>query len=519
MCRYYLVRKLRYIILDFLFLVNNLKSSMKKILSLLMLLNILSVCSFAQSTISKGSSVKILEVGKSDAYYGERAEFVGKNATALSDVTKNPTGFYTGTLETEGGRTCFFTSIKITVTAAAKTGTTTAKSTTTKAAVNLFTGESIPKDTRFVVLEVPSEDAYHSSKDEIEGKTGTTTREMTLENGYTSGSVTLDNGKSYYFYKVKLGKSSSKAPAKSTLSAEPKVAVTTPAKTPKFITGTIKKGTKVYVADISPDDSYYSDRYDYVGKRGKVDTASDLQMKEDGYYAGDFIYDDGSTAYFYKAKFSKEPVDKLVRPANEPSKSNSSDDDDWGYFFDELAPKSDSSSSEDTKEWTDAKNDEGIKSGDRVEITAVSSQDSYYDDKVDYIGQKGEAGDDLEYDSDEDGYGGTIKLDNGSSPYFYLVKIKKSSSRSGSYKSSSSSASTSSVKEASSEVISKNTKVMVTDISSEDSFYSDKGKYLRKKGKVASELNNQGDGYYSGRIIFDDGTDAYFYMVKVTILK
>jgi hypothetical protein len=47
-------------------------------------------------------------------------------------------------------------------------------------------------------------------------------------------------------------------------------------------------------------------------------------------------------------------------------------------------------------------------------------------------------------------------------------------------------------------------------------FYSEKSKYIRKKGKVAEGLNEQSNGFYSGKILFDDGTDAYFYKVKVT---
>jgi hypothetical protein len=481
---------------------------MKKLLSFLLLSTVLTITSFAADNIAKGASVKILEIAKSDSYYEERAELLGKEATALSELVKSSDGFYSGTLETTGGRTIFFTSVKVSAkssTVSTKTSGTT--STTSKVKAPLFTGSTIPKGTRFVIIEVPSDDAYYSDREEIEGQTGTTSSEMTLEDGYTSGSLETDNGKSYYFYKVKLGKSTSTAPTKSSSTATTKT--TTTAKTPKFITGTIKKGTTVYVAEISEDDSYYSDRFKMVGSKGKIGK-NDLEMKENGWYSGDFSFDDGSTAYFYKVKFSKEPVDKLVKTADEETKSNNSDDDDWGYYFDDPTPTKDKTvSSGNDVSWEDASNDDNIKEGDNIKIIAVSPEDSYYDDRDEYEGKLGVAGDDLEYDSESGGYGGSVKLEDGSTPYFYLVKLIK-------IKSGSSTVKTSSTK--SSSTIAKGTKVIVTDLSSDDSFYSDKSKYIRKKGKVAEGLNEQSNGFYSGKILFDDGTDAYFYKVKVNVL-
>jgi hypothetical protein len=441
---------------------------MKKLLLSLLTFLCLTLSSFSQS-ISKGTIVKILEISSSDTYYEERADFLGKNATALGMLTKDDDGFYSGTLEVENGRTCFFKKVKVSKVDDNKR---------TFDSKSLFTG-SIPSGTKFTILEVPSDDAYYSDRKNIEGKTGITTSSLTVDkDGYTSGSLKTDDNSTYYFYKVRLGKSTS-PPSTSSSSSSSYSSVS---KTVKYVTGTIPQGTALYVADISPDDSYYSDRQKYIGKKGKV-TKSNLTMKDDGYYAGDFAYDDGSTAYFYKAKFSKEPVAKL--PASNVTISKTSD------------------------EWDDAKGDDDIEDGDRVEITAISTEDSYYDNKEEYIGKKGTAGSDLEYDDGGEGYGGTITLDDGSKPYFYLVKIKKIS---GSSSSKSTSTSFSSG-------ISKGTRVVVTDIDASDSYYSSKSTYIGKMGKVAEGLNLQGSDTYSGKILFDDGTDAYFYKVKVTILK
>ncbi len=461
--------------------------------SLLLLLFVgITLHAFSDTKILKGAKVKILEIAKSDSYYEERATFLGKTATALVDLTSGKDGFYSGTLEIDGtSRTCFFTDVKVVKTEASQSSA----STDTKSA---FSG-SIPSGTKFKIIEISTEDSYYSDRSEIVGKTGTTSGSLTVDDdGFTSGSLSTDDGKSYYFYKVKLGKSDAKVSTTSTVAAKTATTVASTAKPVKYITGTIKKGTTVYVADISPDDSYYSDRFDLVGKKGQVDK-SDMTMKEGGYYSGDFKYADGSTGYFYKAKFSKEPVAKLEKTEDS---------------------KSDSKSGYDYTEWDKAVNDPDIQDGDRVEIVAVSPEDSYYDDKDDYIGKQGYVSN-LEPDDLEDGYGGDIELDNGSKPYFYLVKLKKISGSSVASSSSgtSSSSTTSSSSSSSPSKIERGTKVVVTDLDKDDSFYTSKDKYVGKTGRVAEGLNSQGNGCYSGKIVFDDKSDAYFYKVKVTILK
>ena len=461
---------------------------MKKLFLLLWLGVCLSTAIFAQDKISKGTKVSIVEIAKTDTYYDERASFLGQGATALGELSKNPDGFYSGTLEVDNGRTCFFKSVKLSVTDATKK---------TFDSKSLFPTGTVASGTKFKILEVPSDDAYYSDKTDIEGKTGTASTSLTIDkDGYTSGSLSTDDGKSYYFYKVRIGKASGSS---ASTTPKPSSSSSSSTKTVKYVTGTIAPGTAVYVADISPDDSYYSDREKYVGKRGKVGK-TEMKMKDDGYYAGDFTYDDGSTGYFYKAKFSKEPVAKL--PPSPVTSSSSSVTLSKSYGG-----------------WDDAQNDDDIYEGDKVEITAISTEDSYYDDKENYIGKKGIAGSDLEYDDTEEGYGGTVTLEDGSKPYFYLAKMKKiTGSSTATSKSSSSSSSTSSTSTSPSK-ISKGTRLVVTDVDKEDSFFSSKSTYVGKIGKVAEGLNLQGDNAYSGKILFDDGTDAYFYKVRVTILK
>lgn len=467
--------------------------------------------SSAQSSIAKGSKVTILEIAKGDTYYSERADFVGTSATILGVLNKNDNGFYSGTLETESGRTCFFKNVKVDVNSAPTTSTVSSNA--------AFSGP-ISKDTKVKVLEVSVDDSYYKDKSQIVGKTGKVTADISAsdKDGYYSGNVLLDNGQSYYFYKAKLVKTNSST--STTSSSKTSVVESLALKSsPKFVTGTIKNGTKLYLAEISSDDSYYSDRFDKIGKHGTVNK-SDLTSKEDGYYAGDFLYDDGSTAYFYKARFSKEPVDKLTKsststttPTTNSTTTNSTTTKSTKDDYSDLAYLFGGGDSDD--DWSSATNDENIKPGDKVEITAINSEDSYFEDKSDYIGKRGVVGSDIEYQDLDGGYGGSVKLESGLSANFYLVKLKKVGSSSSTSSSATTKSSTSSNAINYGESIAKGTKVKVVDVDSDDSFYANKSTYIGKSGKVAEGMTHQGNGLYSGKILFTDGTDAYFFKVSL----
>jgi hypothetical protein len=382
---------------------------MKKHLILLLSLQILTLVSFAQDKIAKGTKVKILEIGKSDDYFAEKGDFVGKDATASSELTKNSEGFYSGTLDVSTGRTCYFTSIKISKQGSTST-TQSASSTTISQESNFITG-TIDKGTPVYVADISPDDSYYSNRKDHIGKKGKPNGEdLTMgSDGYYSGSFKYDDGTTSYFYKAKFSKEApSGVKNTSTASAtKPTTSISTSASKQSssvvYITGIIKQGTPVYVADISSEDSYYSDRKDHIGKKGKPNKG-DLSMGSDGYYSGDFKYDDGSTAYFYKAKFSKNPVSVVST-----SSTTTTTSDDW------------------YAEWDNADYDEDIKPGDRVKITAISPDDSLHDNKKLYIGKTGKVGDDIEFYDDypDVGYGGTVILNGGQKVNFYYVKLVK----------------------------------------------------------------------------------------------
>lgn len=306
------------------------------------------------------------------------------------------------------GRTCYFTSIKISKQGSTST-TQSASSNTISQESNFITG-TIDKGTPVYVADISPDDSYYSNKENHIGKRGTPSSDFTMKSdGYYSGSFAYDDGTTAFFYKAKFSKEApSGVKNTSTASAtKPTTSISTSASKQSssvvYITGIIKQGTPVYVADISSEDSYYSDRKDHIGKKGKPNKG-DLSMGSDGYYSGDFKYDDGSTAYFYKAKFSKNPVSVVST-----SSTSTTTSDDW------------------YAEWDNADYDEDIKPGDRVKITAISPDDSLHDNKKLYIGKTGKVGDDIEFYDDypDVGYGGTVILNGGQKVNFYYVKLVK----------------------------------------------------------------------------------------------
>lgn len=116
-----------------------------------------------------------------------------------------------------------------------------------------------------------------------------------------------------------------------------------------FQGSSIPSGSKFQILDISPDDSYYSNRAEIIGKTGK--TISSLDLDNEGYTSGSIKTDDGKSYYFFKVKLGKI--------ANGRSLANSS-------FITGV-----------------------LNEGAKVYLVDISPEDAYYSDLSKYLGKKG----------------------------------------------------------------------------------------------------------------------------------
>jgi len=350
---------------------------------------------------------------------------------------------------------------------------------------------SYPVGTRVVITNLSPEDSYFESSEDYIGKTGVVIEEelspSSEGDGWYGGSIDLDDSnENPYFYAVAVELETSGATGKTSTSRNTGNTATV---------STIPKGTRVIIADINTEDSYFSTKEDYLGKGGVVKeeklTTSGIG---EGWYSGSIDLDNSEDSpYFYAVALEIETKGSSSIK-NEPIKSS--------------GEKATAAS---------------IPVGTKVVITELSTEDSYYSDKEDYLGKSGVvSGSSLSTSAEGEGwYSGKIDLDDSeNSPYFYAVALNlktrgPSTVKSAPVKSNEAAATVASIP--------KGTHVLILDINSEDSYASSKSEHIGKEGIVGDNgltISSVGKGWYSGGIKLPNtslGT-PYYYAVAVKIL-
>lgn len=161
-----------------------------------------------------------------------------------------------------------------------------------------LTGQ-LSSGTRVRIVALSEGDGYFGQRDEIVGLTCTLGSDTDAESdGWFSGQVNAcSNGDSYYFYE-----------AAYVLAAEAPAPVPARSNTAR-LTGPVSSGTRVRVADISPEDSYYEDRADIIGVTCTL--KGDARSDGDGWFSGAAEpCSNGRTYYFFEAAYEAAPSPK-----------------------------------------------------------------------------------------------------------------------------------------------------------------------------------------------------------------
>jgi hypothetical protein len=196
-------------------------------------------------------------------------------------------------------------------------------------------GDNVSAGTTVTVVDLNPDDAFYSDRASIVGQVCTVEGDLHRnDNLWYGGGLSCPDG-SKYFYKVAVARGGA-APRAASASAA--------------VSGSLPKGTRVTITDVSPEDAYYSDRSGIIGKSCTTDDAT--SDNGGGWSGGPISCDDGSSYYFYKAALSAG----------------------GGYA---AAPSG------------SAGQDLGasVKDGTKVRITDLGSSDLYYDTREAFIGK------------------------------------------------------------------------------------------------------------------------------------
>jgi len=227
------------------------------------------------ATLSEGTRVKVLAIHSEDVYHADAARIIGTQGKVSGDLHSNDGCWMMGGLTADDGTYYYFS----------------------KAAVEVLSYEAVPVvgaacppgantaplsvGTRVKIVALHPDDAYHSDSAQIIGTIGAVADNLRNTDGcWMGGGFNADDGNYYSFHKA---------------------AVVLQAITPtgeRFMGASIPSGQKFRIVALHPEDAYYPDRVNILGKHCR---AGDPMNKQDpGWYSGQVYCDDGTDYYFHK---------------------------------------------------------------------------------------------------------------------------------------------------------------------------------------------------------------------------
>jgi hypothetical protein len=336
------------------------------------------------TTIPAGKAVVIVDISEEDAYFDEKDALVGKTGKVSEGLKTSSVGkgWYGGEVVMDGGLgSKYFYAVALSTDGAPAPVISTPIKVAGKS-----TATTIPAGKSVVIVDISEEDAYFNEKDALVGKTGKVKGELKTSSagkGWYGGEVAMDGGLgTKYFYAVAI--STDGAPASG--------AATSKTIADRATSSSIPKGTSVVVVDISPEDSYYSNKDLLIGKTGKISEGLTISGEGKGWFSGEVILDGAGSKYFYAVAVAVEG---------------------------EAAGRTDGNNNEKETAAT-------IPEGSTVMILSVSPEDAYYDDRETIEGKIGKVIETLTLSDMGDGwYGGEVILEGEEdSLYFYAVSVK-----------------------------------------------------------------------------------------------
>lgn len=444
--------------------------------------------SFAQ-IVPSGTQVIITDVHPDDAYYSNKAEYIGRKGTVsgsepLELMDSKGAYWFAGEIVFDNDDSPYFYKVSLKTPSGdvikgedAPVDDYVAETATNGKGADW--GSTIAPGTKFTIVALSPDDSYYDSRSTYIGQSGSVgDRELRTqhdESGYWySGPAVLDNGGSAYFFKVGL------------VPYDPDYVVSSPSVTEE---GKIRGGSTVTILDIHADDAYVGDSEEMVGLRGTVAPEGLEESTSPGYYSGSITLENGEDPYFYKVKVKVVKVGTLSPPVIEEEED---------YYYEEPVVAD-------------------VMPGTRFTITDISSDDAYYGDRKKLIKQTGIVGADgltKRTDGEKTWYSGPVELDKEGYKYFYKVAISFDEA-----KPSKGGKGTTITNE---EDVKAGAKVTVVEISKEDAYYEDRNEIIGLTGTVDTGLSKQDDKegvWFSGRVKFSGGSSKYFYKVKLKKAK
>lgn len=148
--------------------------------------------------LADGTPVRIAALHPDDAFYSDRGTMVGVTGRVKDEMHSNEGCWLGGAFVSDSGDDYYFYKAAMVPTAEAPPAK---KGKGNKG--QQFTGSLVRSGTRFIILDVHSDDAYYGSRGSVIGKSCRATGDLEpMQPGWFAGPATCDDGSEYYFFKV-----------------------------------------------------------------------------------------------------------------------------------------------------------------------------------------------------------------------------------------------------------------------------------------------------------------------------
>ena len=310
------------------------------------------------TAVPANQRVKVIDVSPEDAYYGDKATIVGTVCTTDSASSYHGDGWQGGQVKdcTDGSSYYFYKAAYLVVGGGGGTGPAALPGTR---ATRALAGGS-----RVRILDIHSTDAYYSDRGGLIGLVCTLDSASSLNDaGWHGGPAHCDDGSARYFFKAayeELGRAAPTMPAGAA-------------------TASVPTGSRVTIAEVSPEDAFFGQRDALVGVSCTL--AEPSTFKDGFWHGGSAVCDDGQSYYFYKVAYRVAAAAPAVTvPPNAL--------------------------------------DYSLPAGTRVVVAAVHPEDAYYSDRGSMLGKRCTVGEQTTL-RDRYWHAGPMTCDDGSSYYFY----------------------------------------------------------------------------------------------------
>lgn len=242
----------------------------------------LAAPAFAQS-LPAGTTFVLRDVSQADAYYSSRAGMIGLTCTAGPEgLSDNGGGMYGGPAMCSDGQSYYFYQAVIDVLSGQAPSLGKPLATVSGAPAEL---PALEAGTVFIVDAIHPEDAYFSTKAEMEGLTCTATDLLTISvQGTTEygGPAVCSNGASYYFYRAALTPIGSNPD----YGAVAYGSYGSSGGDGRFTGPWLPKKTTVIILEVSPNDAFYAASSSLQGQLCTVIGKDGLVASGDGWMGG-----------------------------------------------------------------------------------------------------------------------------------------------------------------------------------------------------------------------------------------